>query len=328
MPSKIVLDHIIHHLQTKGGISRVWVQIENSIQFNQRMDIAKHRPRLLLLRRYLPVCLFGFWRKHVFLSSYYRVSLNPKSFNVVIVHDLIYELYNKRNLGTVLHLLQRRIALKLADKIICVSKNTKNDLLNYYSTLNSCKVTVIPNGVDALFLDDSTATAINNIPLTFFLYVGSRGACKNFGMVAQFLRLNPSLYCVAVTSPLSVSETLEYADVIDRLKLVSDIDDLQLKFLYQSATFLLMPSTYEGFGLPIIEAFACHCPVILPPEHCFPEVAGELGIYFDGRLPNSIQQAITDAQQMSGAQKEKLKEHAKTFAWPQIIQRYDEALSY
>ena len=58
------------------------------------------------------------------------------------------------------------------------------------------------------------------------------------------------------------------------------VNDSQMCNLYQHATAFIYPSLYEGFGIPILEAYACHCPIAISNTSCFPEIAGDAAIYF------------------------------------------------
>ena len=70
------------------------------------------------------------------------------------------------------------------------------------------------------------------------------------------------------------------------------VSDVELRTLYHHAVCFVFPSLYEGFGLPILEAFAAGCPVVLSESSCFPEIAGEAGVYFDPLQSDSIGAAV------------------------------------
>jgi glycosyltransferase involved in cell wall biosynthesis len=71
-----------------------------------------------------------------------------------------------------------------------------------------------------------------------------------------------------------------------------NLTDNQLAYVYSKALAFIFPSLYEGFGIPILEAFSCGCPVLLSNKSCFPEVAQDAAIYFDPQNSESILQAI------------------------------------
>lgn len=326
----IVLDHVIKCLQNKGGISRVWSQISERINSSNKIninnDITNKKSIFVLFIRYFPSFLYRAKSHHTFLSSYYRVSLNPCAYNVLIVHDLIYELFSRTSLGTILHLLQRRFAFWWSDKIVCISNNTRNDLLNFYKFIDPNKVVVIHNGIDDVFFDDTPPVKLDLPFDSYFMFVGSRGYCKNFIHIIEILRRFKNLNCIIVSSPLSHSELNEYKDVIDRLFVISNINDMELKYLYKKCDYVVFPSLYEGFGLPILEAFAMGKNVILPRAHCFPEVSGNLGVFYDIVDINSLYEAVIFAESQKNAYNQHLKSYSKNFVWDNIIEQYQREL--
>lgn len=328
MKKNIVLDNIIFSLQSKGGVSRVWRSLCSHIQADSIKTTGNYNSTLLCrvfskMFRYLPVGLYWATKRHVFLSSYYRVSLHPLASNVVLVHDLIYEKFHHFSLGTFLHITQRRFAFWIASKIICVSENTRRDLLEFYPRIDPTRVIVIPNGVDEAFISSSNRISVRKE--NQFLYVGSRGSCKNFPKVIEALRLFPELQCICVMSPFSDQENLEYSDVLGRIEIFSGIEDRELINFYSGCKFVLMPSLYEGFGLPVIEAFGLGTNVVLPHAHSFPEVAGVHGIYYSPDSRDSFKLAIEKALRWD-APVDLLRAHAKSFSWRSIGARYTKEL--
>ena len=158
-------------------------------------------------------------------------------------------------------------ASKYADRLICPSANTKNDLVDYYN-LDSDRIAVIPNCVKAIFTADMN---IKN-PQNYFLYVGGvNKPSKNFScFLAAFQKcisiINYDFELIVVNSEHSQQSFSQQFAVDEREKkhiiLKNKVTDKELVDLYQNASALIYPSYYEGFGLPIIEALACGCPVL------------------------------------------------------------------
>ncbi len=314
----LVLDGIIFSLQRKGGVTRVWRDILACVDGgSDGIIFLNSKPFNSLFAKLLSFfpafCYLGFGR-HVFLSSYYRVSIWPGAINIVLVHDFIYEKYSpKSTLAVILHRIQKKLAISFADKIVCVSNNTKKDLLGLFPNVNPRDVIVIHN-----CLPPSFEIEIDNItpPRSFNfrgLFVGSRGYCKDFSKVVELLRYDSRISFTAVTSPLSVAEKLDYQDVLDRLYIVSDVSDEDLIWLYRSSDFLFFPSLYEGFGMPVIEAMSCGTPVVLPRAHCFPEVAGFQGLFYE--VDDSLLSIAYTIESLSTAESDvsQLKAHAASF---------------
>ncbi|MCB0749750.1 MAG: glycosyltransferase family 4 protein, partial [Ignavibacteriae bacterium] len=137
-----------------------------------------------------------------------------------------------------------------------------------------------------------------NLPQKYLLYVGSRKAYKNFGnfLVASKTILNEfdDIFIVcAGGGKFSKEEQYKINELglTNKVKHFS-ITDQTLQYFYSNALAFIFPSLYEGFGIPILEAFASECPVLLSNTSSFPEVAGNAGLYFEPENIESIQEAI------------------------------------
>ena len=117
---------------------------------------------------------------------------------------------------------------------------------------------------------------------------------------------------------------LAYGDVLSRLKLRSDVSDCELVSLYREVDFLFFPSIYEGFGLPVIESFACGTPVILPRSHCFPEVAGQYGLFYDDSDENMLGSIVTliDSLAVTKISGYELKSYSEKYKFSDFRSRY------
>jgi glycosyltransferase involved in cell wall biosynthesis len=98
------------------------------------------------------------------------------------------------------------------------------------------------------------------------------------------LQANPHLKIVCTGTPFTEDELALFSALdIERQMLQMFVSSSELYNLYHHARAFVFPSAYEGFGIPILEAFACHCPVLLNRASCFPEIAGDAASYFDIR---------------------------------------------
>ena len=88
--------------------------------------------------------------------------------------------------------------------------------------------------------------------------------------------------------------------------------------LYRDASFFIFPSLYEGFGMPILEAWSCNCPVLLADASCFPEIAGDAGLYFQPTsvddMIDKMEKALTD-EELRKSLMAKGSERVKMFSW-------------
>jgi glycosyltransferase involved in cell wall biosynthesis len=226
-----------------------------------------------------------------YYDPYFLPAIGQKPF-VLTVHDLTYEklgITPPRNDWAVEGM--RRLAPKAA-RIIAVSENTKNDLVECLQIAPD-KIEVIYHGCSLQPHKEKTLS----LPKRFLLFVGERGGYKNFAKLAEaFARLrttDPDLKLIACGKAFSAEETafLGQLNIAEQV-LQYSVNDSSLAELYASALAFVYPSVYEGFGIPILEAFTCGCPVVLSQSSCFPEIAGKACEYFDPANVDSIEEAI------------------------------------
>lgn len=214
---------------------------------------------------------------------------------VCTVHDLILELFPER-MGDPRkvdrNLADKRTVIEGAARIIAISRHTRADLLKYYG-IDASKVNVVPHGV----YHPSAAPQIPAwAPVKYFLFVGERGDYKNFRILADaFSRIVsrfPDVKLVCTGRPFSAAELSELAPEVRRNAIARFVSQSELAGLYSGAIAMVAPSKYEGFGMPLLEAGAYGCPVVLSRSSCFPEVAGEGGIFFDADDSRGLEEAM------------------------------------
>jgi glycosyltransferase involved in cell wall biosynthesis len=211
---------------------------------------------------------------------------------VVTVHDLIPELFGKRNEASTL---RKEIVCGKATQIIAVSETTKRDLLNVYGMPEE-RVQVVYHGVDLGNCLAGEKVHTQEQPL--LLYIGTRGWYKNFHRFVQavagsrFLRQNCTILCCG-GGPFTKNETesIRALGLADSFRQSSPNDD-ELNELYRQAQALVIPSLYEGFGLPVLEAMAQGCCVACSNQGSLPEVAGDAAVFFDPTEPDGIAAAL------------------------------------
>lgn len=211
---------------------------------------------------------------------------------VLTVHDMTHELFNSNNSvdNTILY---KKETIEKADKIIAISENTKKDLINIYN-VNEDKIHVIYLGYNQY---NHYSKSITNLPPYYILFVGQRNGYKNFSTLlhafAQVNRIHNEIKLICTGTAFTTSEL----NLISSLKLSKHVrhyfaTDEEMAYLYQNAVCFVYPSLYEGFGIPILEAFAAKCPLALSNSSCFPEIAGNAGLYFDPNDSESIAYSI------------------------------------
>lgn len=215
-----------------------------------------------------------------FFNTYFLRYLNNKPF-VLTVHDLTYEVLSVKPHRNDDQVAQRSILCPLASRIVAVSENTAADIVKYYHVPES-KIKVIYHGAPETHEGRSLKPMFD---FRYILYVGSRGSYKNFSWMLDALHpwLRQSEVKLVCTGPeLNAAELEQIHSLgLDDKVVYRFADTEELYRLYNHAEVFIYPSKYEGFGIPILEAFANDCPVILSYASCFPEIAGNAALYFD-----------------------------------------------
>lgn len=258
-----------------------------------------------------------------FFDPYFLPYLNGKPF-VLTVHDMIPELMNYDHPQAEL----KKLLCPLATHIHVPSQNTKDDLIRILG-IPSEKITVIPHGGPDT---PPKREPILNCP--YLLYVGARWSYKNFlpfiKDCAHIFSQCPELHVVCTGESFSNKEMkmLSEMGIEEHVISMQHVPEKQLQSLYQHATAFVYPSAYEGFGIPILEAFANGCPVMLNNASCFPEVAGEAAIYFDitkhGDFADHFLSFYHSEQDVRQALIKRGKDRLQLYSWEKSAQKLTE----
>ena len=258
----------------------------------------------------------------VFVPTYYEPYFldNIKKPFVLTVHDFIHEIFPQLNLPAHLETLtMKKILIERANRIIAISENTKRDLLKFYPSIKEEKVSVVHHSTSWSNVSKAPAEKKQE---KYILYTGARGTYKNFpnflNAVSPLLKkYNLKLKCSG--EPWD-SEDKEYLKKINILERCSSefANEQELQQLYANALCFVFPSLYEGFGIPILEAWTCDCPLVLSNASCFPEIAKDAGVYFDPYSVDDIRKQIEKVILSESLRNElvaKGKERLKEFSW-------------
>lgn len=316
----IEIDSTIFYLQRAGGISKLFQTLINELHTQGRdlfVSCSLSPPDNIFFRelheecsvlrswlpffdcsRYLPVRLAR--NTTVFHSSYLRNPIRTDVPVVHTIHDFMYELFDERFVSKI-HTFQKTLAIKRANHLVTVSKATKVDLLNFHPYLDEKNVSVIYNPVDPVFFRASNKKRSTFAPVgsSFYLYVGSRGYCKDFPSVlrifSSFHQYSPDsrLLCVGGGAFSAVErEVISNMGLELNVDLILDCPTDELLVLYQTAVALLMPSIYEGFGIPAAEAVVVGCPVISSRNPAVMEIVGETPLAIDPKDEGQIRSVV------------------------------------
>ena len=236
-----------------------------------------------------------------YFESYFLSYLNGKPF-VLTVHDMIPELFGIDETQAK----QKKLLCPLAAHIHVPSENTKKDLVDILN-IPPERVTVTPHGAPV-----SPSNKYPSLcPFPYILYVGARWAYKNFKPFIEecaiIIERHPELRVICTGQPFDEEER----NLILSLGLSNHVihqyaSGQEMQSLYQNAVAFIYPSAYEGFGMPILEAFVCSCPVMLNNSSCFPEVGGDAAVYFDIGQRGDMAERFMAMYQASGERRDEL----------------------
>jgi glycosyltransferase involved in cell wall biosynthesis len=328
---KVLFDQQAFLLQNVGGISRYFFEVMSrnlddpgiEVVFpgfysqNHYLNHARnrlHRWRLLgqrdfrgkwhienhLLRwnRRLNDRAVALGRFDLFHPTYYDpyfLDLIDSRPYVLTVYDMTHELYQEQYRTLDRKTLEgKRRTISGARSIIAISENTKTDLIRLLN--------VSPDKIEVVHLGNSleppaTSPRPAGFPERYLLFVGERRAYKNFARfveaVAPLLKGKDRLELVCTGAPWRDEDhaLFERLGITGRVRLF-DATDARLAQLYRHAELFVFPSLYEGFGLPVLEAFACGCPAAISGRSSLPEVGGEAAAYFDPESTDDMRQTV------------------------------------
>jgi len=256
-----------------------------------------------------------------YYDPYFLQYLNNKPF-VLTVHDMIHELFPQYFLALADKITvpnKKRLILEAA-MIIATSENTKKDILRFFPGLAG-KIKIIYHGssFSPILLDEKKED--------YILFTGSRGRYKNFDnfvMAAAPLLIKYDLRLICTGSPFNEKEKalLESLNISGRVicKFASEED---LIGLYSRAIAFVFPSLYEGFGIPILEAFSASCPVVSSNTSCFPEIASDAAVYFDPYSIDDMRNQIDSVLCSPSMQKDLVKKgkaRQNQFSWKKCFE--------
>jgi glycosyltransferase involved in cell wall biosynthesis len=241
-----------------------------------------------------------------------------KTKTVITVHDLIDEIYDPRGMRCP-RAIERRKALDRADGIVCVSENTKKDLLKYYPDVSKKKIAVIYNGNDLQQISPAPITQSH----PYILYVGVRGSVyKNFGILLDLLAQSESLADFQLVCFGGGSFSTDELGLFHKCGLAGRIvqesgSDAKLVGYYQNAFAFVYPSKYEGFGIPTVEAMSLGCPVVCSNAPPMPEVNGDGVLYFGSESEHELAECLEKLkdEQVRIQTIERGKKRAALFTW-------------
>ena len=332
----LTIDAIVYSLQRHGGITVYFNELLQraaahgvscrTVVYDGASDHAASLPGHLEKRnrrfgeryRHCPVSADS----SLFHSSYYRLPNRPIP-TVTTVHDFTYERF-VNGPRRWLHSWQKFEAIRKSQAIICISENTRADLLHFLPEVPPERLHVIHNGVgESFFPLESKPDSTKDRP--FVLFVGARGGYKHFTLVVEALARLPDLGLVCVGGgPLSVDEySFVNQHLQGRFQHRSGVSDQTLNKLYNQAYCLVYPSAYEGFGIPVLEAMRAGCPVVAFNGSSIPEVAGDAALLLDQLSADALTDVLVKLENVDqrALLRQKGLNRAQSFSWQRTFEQ-------
>ena len=321
-PIKVLYDTQTFDIQQFGGISRYFCEVIRNLRAtgdDVRLPLLFSKNHYLSghdLTSHFSAMPMGFYKcfKGVFKSLNRRHTLaamrhsdyqifHPTYYDpffidalcghpfVLTVHDMIHEKFSQYFSPADPTAAHKALLASRAARIIAISQNTRRDIIDILD-IDPAKIDVIYHGITPAAPSQSLS-----LPDHYILFVGQRGGYKNFSLLlsafASLSKSHPHLHLVCTGRRFSAKEQEQFSalGLADRIHLFS-ASEPQLAQLYRHASVCVFPSLYEGFGIPILEAWANGCPIVLSDASCFPEICGDAGLYFNPTSLPSLTEAL------------------------------------
>jgi glycosyltransferase involved in cell wall biosynthesis len=257
-----------------------------------------------------------------YYDTYFLKTIKSKPF-VVTFYDMIHEKFENqfsdlKQDKTIYN--NKKLLLEHSSRIIAISESTKRDIIEIFN-VDEAKIEVVYLGNSLKNPVDDSARIIE---YDYILFVGNRGGYKNFELfmtsIADLLKGHAIRLVCAGGGLFTIDEMrmIKKLDLEPFIEFKKIINDSALANFYRNALFFSFPSLYEGFGIPVLESFACNCPALLSNGGSLPEIGGDAAAYFDPTDSQSIYTSVSNLINTKSL-RQTLKENGvirlKEFSW-------------
>ena len=222
-----------------------------------------------------------------------------------------------------------RIGYRQADAILCISQRTRDDLLALHPSLRGRRVTVAQLGADHV-LAWPPAEPGPEYALAFGQF-GNKNADLVLDAWGILRGQGEALPLVVVGLPMAdraqLESSLEARDLADLVSVCPWLTDAEFRRRFASASVVVFPSDFEGFGLPVVEAMRLGIPAVVTPDPALLEVTGGLATVMDGWDAKALARAVPRARRRGDEERERARAHAAGFTWSRMAGEVRAALA-
>lgn len=344
---RILVDGVFFQLNNTG-IARVWNSVIRLLSRRKSYEIFfldRGRAPDIDGVKYIPFP--AFWGKDgpadsfliedvcqelsidVFTSTYYTTPISTPM--VLMVYDMIPELFDFDMSHRVW--MEKGTAINYAQRYLCISENTRRDLISLYPEIPASHVSMAHCGVDTKVFFQQTRQDIDafrvkhQLNKPYFLFVGSRVqhmGYKNsqlfFDALGHIKQADFDVFCVGGEPEIEPAVLAQMPAGVSCKRVA--LSDEELSRAYGGALALIYPSLYEGFGMPVIEAMASGCPVITTSRGSLAEAAGNAAYLIEGTSVDEMHKALIKIQDplVRDELRRKGLEHVKKFRWENMAE--------
>jgi glycosyltransferase involved in cell wall biosynthesis len=348
---KVLYDHQVFSWQKFGGISRYFYELMKNSEGLFDYEVSgifsenEYMNPLRIYREFPVKCFFkgkqriiNYVNKRdsiqkiqnkrydVIHPTYYDpyILKNKTKPLVITVYDMIHEIFTSYFPDSREKIYNKKIMISKADRIIAISENTRNDILKYYPEIDRSKI-------DTIYLGTSYDELNNRKKENYLLFTGQRSGYKNFkpflaAIAPLLLKYDMNLICTGKRFDTNEKRMIDNLHITEKI-ICKFVSDRELIDLYSKAVAFVFPSLYEGFGIPVLEAFVAGCPAILANTSSLPEIGNSAALYFDPYSIEDMRSTIEKVITSPSLQKELInrgKERVKEFSWKKCAEETSE----